>query len=140
MLKLRIMVRDENFIINNAIIESQTKHLQLPCTVQEEGCQTSSKTYIWKNTAGDCNLHRVRTIAPNRTKGTWLIDQCNQLRLNVTGVYPVPGWELVLKTRQLDNVFLAELAKAETRNKIYRMPQIAIRKIDMQRNPAVALQ
>ncbi len=36
LLELRIMVRDENFIINHGVIESE--HLQLPYTVQEESC------------------------------------------------------------------------------------------------------
>ncbi|MCP3668633.1 MAG: hypothetical protein GY696_40150 [Gammaproteobacteria bacterium] len=33
LLELRVMVRDELFLINHGIIESQTEHLQLPCTV-----------------------------------------------------------------------------------------------------------
>ena len=34
---------------NNNSIESVTEHLQLPCTVREEGCQTSAKTYVWRD-------------------------------------------------------------------------------------------
>ena len=99
-----------------------------------QGCQTSSKTYIWQDTAGDCRLHRVRMIAPNRTQSTWLVDHQNQLLLNVTGTYSVPGCELVLQT-----IFLADLATSDTRARVYKMPQIAIREIDMQWNTAVAL-
>ena len=77
LLELRVMVRDELFLINQGNIKSQTVHLELPCTVREEGCQTSAKTYVWRDKASNCNLHPVRTIAPNRTRSTWLL-------LNVT--------------------------------------------------------
>ncbi|MCP3665208.1 MAG: hypothetical protein GY696_22375 [Gammaproteobacteria bacterium] len=67
------------------------------------------------------------------------MDHLSQLLLNVIGVYPVPG-ELLLQTTQLENIYLADLATSDTRNKVYKMPYIAIRDIDMQRNPAVALE
>ena len=82
----------------------------------------------------------MRTIAPNRTQETWLVDHHSQLLLNVNGVYPVPGCELVLQTTQLENIYLADLATSDTRNKVYKMPQIAIREIDMQRNTFVAIE
>ncbi|MCP3664715.1 MAG: hypothetical protein GY696_19855 [Gammaproteobacteria bacterium] len=46
LLELRIMVRDEHFLVYHGNIESQTEHLQLPCTVKEGGCQTSRKTQL----------------------------------------------------------------------------------------------
>ena len=79
-------------------------------------------------------------IAPNHTQSTWLVDHQNQLLLNVTGTYPVPGCELVLQTTQLETIFLADLATSDTRARVYKMPQIAIREIDMQWNTAVALE
>ena len=82
----------------------------------------------------------MRTIAPNQTQETWLVDHHSQLLLNVNGVYPVPGCELVLQTTQLENIYLADLATSDTRNKVYKMPQIAIREIDMQRNTFVAIE
>ncbi|MCP3666867.1 MAG: hypothetical protein GY696_30970 [Gammaproteobacteria bacterium] len=42
-LELRVIVRNEMFLVNQGHIESVTEHLQLPCTVREEGCQTSAK-------------------------------------------------------------------------------------------------
>ena len=139
LLELRIMLRDEHFLANHGRIESKGKHLQLPCTVRESGCQTSRKTYIWEDSAGDCQLHRIQTIAPNQTKGTWLVDHHHQLLLNVTRVYPIPGCKLALKTTQMDNIYLAELTASEMQNIIYGLPQMQAWEVDMQMNTAVAL-
>ena len=121
-------------------MESQTEHPQLPCTVKEGGCQTSRKTYLWKDTARNCQLHQIRTISPNQTQGTWLVDHYHQLLLNVAGVYPVSGCKLVLKATQLDNIYLADLTALEMRNIVYGLPQVSIREVDMQRNTTVALE
>ncbi|MCP3660929.1 MAG: hypothetical protein GY696_00295 [Gammaproteobacteria bacterium] len=103
LLELRVMVRDELFLINQGNIESQTEHLQLPCTVREEGCKTSAKTYVWRDRASNYHLHRVRTIAPNPTRSTWLVDHQSQLLFNVTGAFPVLGCEMTLQTTQVEN-------------------------------------
>ncbi|MCP3664982.1 MAG: hypothetical protein GY696_21210, partial [Gammaproteobacteria bacterium] len=139
LLELRVMVRDEMSHINQSNIESVTEHLQLPCTVREEGCQTSAKTYVWRDKASNCNLHRVRTKAQNRTRSTWLVDHRSQLLLNVSGTFSAPGCDQTLQTTQIDNIYLADLAKSDTREKVYKMPQLDIREVDMQRNTAVAL-
>ncbi|MCP3664254.1 MAG: hypothetical protein GY696_17480, partial [Gammaproteobacteria bacterium] len=85
------------------------------------------------------NLHRVRTIAPNRTRSTWLVDHRSQLLLNVSGTFSAPGCDLTLQTTQLNNIYLADLAKSDTGEKVYKMPQLDNREVDMQRNTAVAL-
>ena len=46
---------------------------------------------------------------------------------------------MTLQTTQVDNVYLADLAISDYREKVYKMPQIDIHEIDMQRNTAVAL-
>ncbi|MCP3663074.1 MAG: hypothetical protein GY696_11355 [Gammaproteobacteria bacterium] len=139
LLELRVMVRDEKFLVNQGNIESVKEHLQLPCTVREEGCQTSAKTYLWRDKESHCNLHRVRTIAPNRTRSTWLVDHRSQLLLNVSGTFSAPGCDLTLQTTQIDNIYLADLAKSDTREKVYKMPQLDVREVEMQQNTAVAL-
>ncbi len=46
---------------------------------------------------------------------------------------------MTLQATQVDNIYLADLAQSDTREKVYKMPQIDIREVDMQRNTAVAL-
>ncbi|MCP3661917.1 MAG: hypothetical protein GY696_05370 [Gammaproteobacteria bacterium] len=74
----------------------------------------SAKTYIWRYNASNCHHHRVRTIAPNPTQS--------------------------LQKTQLKNIYLADLAMSDNREKVYKMPQISIREIDIQRNTAVTLE
>ncbi|MCP3664107.1 MAG: hypothetical protein GY696_16725 [Gammaproteobacteria bacterium] len=116
-----------------------TEHLQLPCTVREKDCQTSAKTFVWRDKESHCNRHRVRTIAPNRTRSTWLVDHRSQLLLKVSGTFSAPECDLTLKTTQMDNIYLADLAKSDTREKVYKMPQLDVREVDMQQNTAMAL-
>ena len=137
--ELRIMLSDEHFLANHGRIENKGEYLQLPCTVRESGCQTSRKTYIWEDRAGDCQLHQIRMVTPNRTKGTWLVDQHHQLLLKVTGVYPITGCKLALKTSQVDYIYLAELTDKEMQNIIYGLPQMPARKVDLQINTALAI-
>ncbi|MCP3668571.1 MAG: hypothetical protein GY696_39835 [Gammaproteobacteria bacterium] len=85
---------------------------------------------MWEDTAIGCQLHLIHTITPNQTQGTWLVDHHHQLLLNVTGVYPIPGCKLVLKTTQLDNVFLAELTAPEMQNIICGLPPMPPREVD----------
>ena len=47
---------------------------------------------------------------------------------------------MTLQTTQVENVYLADLAISDNREKVYKMPQISIPEIDMQRNNAVALE
>ncbi|MCP3666042.1 MAG: hypothetical protein GY696_26685 [Gammaproteobacteria bacterium] len=48
LLELRVMVRDEHFLINPGIVESRTEHLQLPCTraVRRPAKPTFGKTQL----------------------------------------------------------------------------------------------
>ena len=48
LLELRVMVRDEHFLINHGIVESRTEHLQLPCTraVRRPAKPTFGKTQL----------------------------------------------------------------------------------------------
>ena len=60
-------------------------------------------------------------------------------KINVSGTFSAPGCDLTLQTTQLNNIYLADLAKSDTREKVYKMPQLDNREVDMQRNTAVAL-
>ncbi|MCP3665209.1 MAG: hypothetical protein GY696_22380 [Gammaproteobacteria bacterium] len=46
LLELRFMVRDEHFIINHAIMESQTEHLQLPCSAGKRLLDVQQDIYL----------------------------------------------------------------------------------------------
>ncbi|MCP3666371.1 MAG: hypothetical protein GY696_28370, partial [Gammaproteobacteria bacterium] len=95
-----------------------TDLLQLPCTVREEGCKTTAKTYVWTNKETPCNLHRIRSISPSYTRSTWLVDHRSQVLLNVTGNFDAPGCDLTVKTTQLDQVYVVEMVKADTIDKV----------------------
>ena len=139
LLELRVRVKNEMFLIHKGHVESMTDHLQLPCTVREEGCETSAKTYVWTNKEAPCNLHRVRSISPSHTRSTWLVDHRSQLLLNVTGSFAAPGCDLTVRTTQLDDIFVVEMVKADTIDKVHQMPQLNVREIDMQQNTGMAL-
>ncbi len=139
LLELRVRVRNEMFLIHQGHVESMTDHLQLTCTVREEGCQTSAKTYVWRNKEAPCNLHRVRSISPSHTRSTWLVDHRSQMLLNITGSFAAPGYDLTVRTTQLENIFVVEMAKTDIRVKVHQMPQLNVREVDMQRNTGMAL-
>ncbi|MCP3664775.1 MAG: hypothetical protein GY696_20155 [Gammaproteobacteria bacterium] len=44
-----------------------------------------------------------------------------------------------MRTTQLDNIYLVEMAKLDIREKVHQMPQLNIREVDMQRNMGMAL-
>ncbi|MCP4054030.1 MAG: hypothetical protein GY739_13365, partial [Mesoflavibacter sp.] len=135
-----IMVRNEEYLANHGLVESATEHLTLPCTVPEDGCETEQRTYVWKDPGNECNLRRVRTIAPNRTQNTWLVDHHNQLLFNDTGVYPSPSCKLTLKTTQFDNIYLVDMTQAGVRDRVFPLKQISCREIDITQNTAMALE
>ncbi|MCP3664983.1 MAG: hypothetical protein GY696_21215, partial [Gammaproteobacteria bacterium] len=114
-----------------------TDHLQLPCTVREEGCETSAKTYVWTNKETPCNFHRVFSLS--HTRLTWLVDHRSQLLLNVTGSFNAPGCDLTVRTTQLDDIFVVEMVKSDIMDKVHQMPQLNVREIDMQQNTGMAL-
>ncbi len=139
LLELRVRVQSEKFLVHKANVESVTDHLHLPCTVREEGCETTAKTYVWTNKETPCKLHRIRSISPSYVRSTWLVDHRAQLMLNVTDHIDVPGCELTVKTTQLDQVYLVEMVTEDTIDKVHQMPQLNVREMDMQQNTALAL-
>ncbi len=46
LLELRVRVQNEKFVVHYTSVESVTDHLHLPCSVQEESCKTTAKTYV----------------------------------------------------------------------------------------------
>ncbi|MCP3664630.1 MAG: hypothetical protein GY696_19425, partial [Gammaproteobacteria bacterium] len=107
--------------------------------MREEGCETSARTYVCTNKEAPCNLHMIRSISPSYTRSTWLVDHRSQLLLNVTGNFVTPGCDLTVRTTQLDDIFLVEMVKADTIDKVHQMPQLNVREIDMQQNTGMAL-
>ena len=41
LIEIRIRIRNEEYLANHGLVESSTDHLAIPCSVPEEGCQTS---------------------------------------------------------------------------------------------------
>ncbi len=72
-LELRVRVQSEKVLVHKVNVENVTDHLHLPCTVREEGCETTAKTYMWTNKETPCKLHRIRSISPalSGQRGWW---------------------------------------------------------------------
>ncbi|MCP3662470.1 MAG: hypothetical protein GY696_08255 [Gammaproteobacteria bacterium] len=120
-------------------VSSENDRLGLPCLVQENGCQTLHKIYVWPGETGNCQLKYIRTITPNRTQDTWLVDHNHQLLLNLAGVYPVPNCRIVLASTQVRNLYLADLTIPERRQVVQDLLQVSTREINVQREIGVAL-
>ena len=139
LLELRVRVQSEKFIVHHNSVESVTDHLHLPCSVREESCETTAKTYVWTNKDTPCKLHRIRSISPSTVRSTWLVDHRSKLMLNVTDSFEAPGCGLEVKTTQLDDVYVVEMVTESVIDKVHQMPQLNIREMDMQQNTALAL-
>ena len=137
--ELQVKIQLEHLVANLGQVSSEDGRLQLQCLVQENSCQTLHKTYVWPGETGNCQLKYIRTIAPNQTQGTWLVDHHHKLLLNLTGVYPVPGCRLVLAATQLRNLYLADLTIPERRQVVQNLPQVSSKKINVQRETGAAL-
>ena len=113
LIKIQVKIQLEHLVANNGQVGSVDGRLKLLCLTRENGCQTLHRTYVWPAETGSCQLKYIRTISPNQTQDTWLVDHHHKLLLNLTGMYPVPGCRLVLAATQLRNLYLADLTLPE---------------------------
>ena len=125
LIELQVRIQLERLIANNGQVRSVDGRLQLPCLARENGCQTLHRTYVWPAETGNCQLKYIRTISPNRTQETWLVDHHHKLLLNLTGMYSVPGCQLALAATQLRNLYLADLSLPERRQVVQSLPQVS---------------
>ncbi|MCP3661160.1 MAG: hypothetical protein GY696_01485 [Gammaproteobacteria bacterium] len=125
-------------IANNGQVRS-VDGLQLPCLARENGCQTLHRTYVWPAESGNCQMKYIRTISPNRTQETWLVDHHNKLLLNLTRMYSVPGCRLTLAATQLRNLYLDNLALPERCQVVQSLPQVSPSEKNEQRETGAAL-
>ena len=83
-MEMQVKIQLEHLVASLGKVNSERDRLRLPCLVRKNGCQTMHKIYVWQGETGNCHLKYVRTITPNRTQDTWLVDNNHQLLLNVT--------------------------------------------------------
>ncbi|MCP3668712.1 MAG: hypothetical protein GY696_40560 [Gammaproteobacteria bacterium] len=140
LMEMQVRIQLEQLVSSFGQVNSERDHLRLPCLVRENGCQTLHKTYVWHGAAGNCHLKYVRTISPNRTQGSWLVDHRRQMLLNMTGTYPVPECRVVLETTQLRNLYLADLTIPERQQVVKGLPKVSTREVNIQGETGVALE
>ena len=136
---LQVKIQLEHLVANLGQVSSEDGRLRLPCLGRETGCQTLHKTYVWPGETGSCQLKYIRTISPNRTQDTWLVDHHHKLLLNLTGVFPVLGCRLVLAATQLRNLYLADLTIPERHQVVQSLPQVSSKEVNVQRETGAAL-
>ncbi len=85
-------------------MHSTDGHLQLPCPARENGCQTVHRTYVWPTGTGNYQLKNIRTISPNQTQETWLVNHHHKLLFNQTGMSSMTGCWLALIATHLRNL------------------------------------
>ena len=96
-------------------------------------------TYVWLTGTGDCQLKYIRTISPNRTQETWLVDHHHKLLLNQTGISSMPGCRLALTATQLRNLYLVDLSLPERRQAVQSLPQVTPSEKNEQQGTGAAL-
>ncbi|MCP3663014.1 MAG: hypothetical protein GY696_11050 [Gammaproteobacteria bacterium] len=139
LMELQIKIQFKHLVASLGQVSSEDNGLRLPCLVRENGCRTLHKTYVWPGETGNCKLKYIRTITPNRTQDTWLVDHNHKLLLNLTGVYPVPDCRIVLESTQLRNLYLANLTIPELCQVVQDLPQVSSKEINVQRETGAAL-
>ena len=80
----RLLVKEENYIIKDRTVESQSDHLLLECPYSELACITGTTTYVWDHLGRDCPLHLICSIRPSLVMDAFLVDHQAQFFINRT--------------------------------------------------------
>lgn len=62
----KAIIRPENYVINNGVIESISDHVKLPCHANAMSCVTTEATYIWTIPDRKYSLQLIRGFRPTR--------------------------------------------------------------------------
>ena len=74
LVEYKVLIREEEFVINEkGQVETITSHLSLPCSEDNNGCETGETTFIWSPKLDNCGLRHVRNINV-REEGNILLD------------------------------------------------------------------
>ena len=84
LVEYRVLIREEEFVVNEkGQVETTTSHLSLPCSEDNNGCETGDSTFIWSPRLDSCTLRHVRNINA-REEGNIIIDDENWVLFNKT--------------------------------------------------------
>ena len=113
LVELQVRIQLAPLVVNNGQVRSIDGHLRLPCPARENGCKTMHRMYVWPTGTGNCQLKNIRTISPNQTQETWLVDHHHKLLFNQTGMSSMTGCQLALIATHLRNLYLVDLSLPE---------------------------
>ncbi len=121
----RILVKEERFLVDQALIESQDEHVRLPCKFQHLGCITGMRTYVWYKNLQICDLQAVKTIQPSWTMGSYLVDHQQKFIVNITGKTRLPGCLMEVHQTEHDNILVIPT------NKHFVLPKVDPTEVDV---------
>ena len=85
MVQYRVMVQEEQFIVERNRMEVLASHTKLPtgCELETGGC-VEDKTFVWKPPKDSCPLERINVGSFNQDIGGWLVDHENKILFKPT--------------------------------------------------------
>ena len=111
MVQYRVLVQEEQFIVEKARMEVLASHTKLPadCELGTGGC-VADKTYVWKTPEDSCPLERINVGRFNQDAGGWLVDHGNKILFKPTeksqAPFGCPSTELI--ATEYADLFLTE--------------------------------
>ena len=111
MVQYRVLVQEEQFIVEKNRLEVLASHTKLPddCELETGGC-IADKTYVWKTPEDSCPLERINVGRFNQDLGGWLVDHDNKILFKPTkqsqAPFGCPSTELI--ATEYADLFLTE--------------------------------
>ena len=107
--QIKIVLMEENFIINNGEVEVINDHIILDCRPSAAGCRTMDKTYIWGKGKSNCPIRKIRNLNLKEDKG-YLVDEQANVLLKKLGTIPAPAGctNSILYQTEYEGIFLSE--------------------------------
>ena len=108
--QIKIVIMEEDFILNGANLEVVSNHLILDCQPTAGGCRTIEKTFIWgKGDLDDCPLRKVRELQV-KEEGEYWIDESRNVVLKKLGPVAAPAGctNVLLHRTEYEGIFLTE--------------------------------
>ena len=104
----KILVRQENFMAKDNRVETMD-HLRLPCSMESQGCQTVTKTFVWVQPESKCSLEEVRTVDMHEVNG-YLVDEEHKIILKKGSFVPAPQGcpTTLMYATEYPNLYLTE--------------------------------
>ena len=81
----KLLITTETYVVENDVVEVESRHLQLPCKAMTAGCLTGDGTFTYSGKPNLCNLQYIRPVKVKPIMKSYLLDEENQILLNHTG-------------------------------------------------------